>query len=69
MDARGTDWGRLHYAEPDEAIDAFSRGAMLVDTRRPDIFEEWHFKGSVNRRHTEAHLTLPRDKPLYLFCT
>jgi rhodanese-related sulfurtransferase len=69
MDARGTDWQRLHYAEPDEAIDAFDRGAVLVDTRRREAFEAWHFKGSINRRRTDVDVPLPHDKALYLFCT
>lgn len=69
LEEKGTDWKLIHYVEPDEAVDAFSRGAMLVDTRKPEAFEAWYFKGAVNRRGKEAHLTLPREKPIYLFCT
>jgi len=69
LEGKGTDWRRIDYVEPDEAIDAFSRGALLVDTRTPEAFEAWRFTGSVNRRGKEAHLTLPRDRSIYLFCT
>ena len=69
LDEKGTDWRSIHYVEADEAIDGFSRGAMLVDTRKLEAFEAWYFKGAVNRRGKDAHLTLPREKPIYLFCT
>ena len=69
LEEKGTDWRRLHYVEPAEAIDAFSKGALLVDTRVPEAFEAWRFNGSVNRRGKEAHLTLPKDRAIYTFCT
>jgi len=44
-------------------------GALLVDVRETDEFQNGHIPGAVNEPlSTITGTTLPKDKPLYLYC-
>ena len=44
-------------------------GAILVDVREADEFASGHIPGAVNAPlSTINHTTLPKDKPLFLYC-
>lgn len=71
LDTKGTDWKRVTYVDADEALDGLKSksGALLVDVRAEEVFAEEHFASAVNKRGKDAHLTLPRETPIYLYCT
>jgi rhodanese-related sulfurtransferase len=59
---------RFWYAE--DHPDA-TRGALLLDVRRRDEFDEWHVPGSLHVPHTELRDRLdelPRDRPIRCYC-
>ena len=72
------DYGRQESGEPyrrisvEEAVEMQSQGALVVDVRNPDEWNDGHVKGAlhipVDDVLMEADEKLPKDRDLLLIC-
>lgn len=69
FDLRALDMARV--AGESVFVDAVPDGAVVLDTRPPESFRDWHFKGARHREYTDLlaeYGELNRDATYVLYC-
>ena len=69
FDLRGMDMARV--AGESVFLDGIPEGAVVLDTRAPESFRDWHWRGALHREYLDLvsdFETLSRDSTYVLYC-